>query len=52
MQNNFSIIPGFNQEPQSDGRNLAALFGEDETNEQQILNDLDFRYDPSSRMFC
>jgi hypothetical protein len=48
MQNNFSIIPGFNQEPQSDGRNLAALFGEDETNEQQILNDLDFRYDPSS----
>jgi hypothetical protein len=47
MQNNFSIIPGFNQEPQSDGRNLAALFGEDETNEHQISNDLDFRYDPS-----
>uniref|UniRef100_A0AC34FEZ9 Uncharacterized protein n=1 Tax=Panagrolaimus sp. ES5 TaxID=591445 RepID=A0AC34FEZ9_9BILA len=49
MQNNgFSIIPGFNQEPQSDGRNLAALFGDDTPNEQQIVNDLDFRYDPAS----
>uniref|UniRef100_A0A914Z9X8 Uncharacterized protein n=1 Tax=Panagrolaimus superbus TaxID=310955 RepID=A0A914Z9X8_9BILA len=49
MQNNgFSIIPGFNQDPQSDGRNLAALFGDDAVNEEQIVNDLDFRYDPSS----